>query len=56
MAKGRIFEVVTNCQMPDGTEILSEHTIQLALTHKVVKRWAYVKHDKDNYRDRKSVV
>ena len=49
MAKGRIFEVVTNCQMPDGTEILSEHTIQLALTHKVVKRWAYVKHDKDNY-------
>ena len=47
MAKGKVFEVSTRCQMPDGTQILDEHTIRLALTHKVIKRWAYICHDKD---------
>lgn len=49
MAKGKVFEVSTRCQMPDGTQILDEHTIQVALAHKVIKRWAYVLHDKDVY-------
>lgn len=49
MAKGRVFEVSTNVQLPDGTQILDEHTIKVALAHKVIKRWAYILHDKDVY-------
>lgn len=49
MPRGRVFEVVTNTHMPDGTPILTEHQIKLALTHKVIARWAYVLHDKDVY-------
>lgn len=52
MAKGKVFEVSTRCQMPDGTQILDEHTIRLALTHKVIKRWAYICHDKDVYSEK----
>lgn len=47
--KGKVFEVSTRCQLPDGTQVLDEHTIQVALAHKVIKRWAYILHDKDVY-------
>lgn len=52
MASGKVFEVSTRCQLPDGTQVLDEHTIRLALTHKVIKRWAYIIHDKDVYSEK----
>lgn len=47
MKKGKVFEVVSREYDDNGALLLSQSTIDQALTHKVIKRWAYIKHDQD---------
>lgn len=50
MPKGRVFNVMQYVNHPEtGELLLNEDTIKVALTHKTVKQWAYVLHDKDVY-------
>lgn len=49
--KSRIFNIMQYEKHPDTDEVLlSEDTIKVALlSHRMIKRWAYIKHDKDVY-------
>ena len=51
MPKARIFNIMQYENHPDTKEpLLSEETIRTALLgHRMIKRWAYIKHDKDVY-------
>jgi hypothetical protein len=49
--KSRIFNIAQNEYHPETKEpLLNEETIKSALLgHKMIKRWAYIRHDKDVY-------
>lgn len=48
MAKARIFHIVSKMQDPEtGEKYLDEAQIKDALSHRTIKRWAYIFHDKD---------
>lgn len=48
--KFRIFNIMQYEQHPVTKEpLLNEDQIKIALAHKTIKRWAYIKHDKDVY-------
>lgn len=50
--KSRIFNILQYEKHPDtGEPLLNEDQIKLALSHKTIKRWAYIAHDKDHYSD-----
>lgn len=50
MPKGRVFNVMQYVNHPEtGEPLLNEDTIKQALSHKTIKQWAYVLHDKDVY-------
>ena len=51
MAKWRIFNVMQYEKHPEtGETLLTEEQIRVALlSHRTVKRWAYICHDKDVY-------
>ena len=51
MAKWRIFNIMQYEKHPEtGEVLLTEEKIKLALmSHKTIKRWAYICHDKDVY-------
>ena len=46
--KSRVFNISQSERHPDtGEVLLTEETIKDALSHRTIKRWAYIKHDKD---------
>lgn len=48
--KARIFNIMQYVNHPEtGELLLDEDTIKVALSHKTIKQWAYVNHDKDVY-------
>lgn len=48
--KSRIFNIMQYELHPDTKEpLLNEDTIKIALSHKTIKRYAYIKHNKDVY-------
>lgn len=48
--KARVFNIMQYMKHPEtGEELLSEDTIKVALSHKTIKQWAYILHDKDVY-------
>ena len=48
--KARVFNIMQYKNHPEtGEPLLNEDTIKVALSHKTIKQWAYVCHDKDNY-------
>lgn len=48
--KARIFNIMQYVKHPEtGKPLLNEDTIKIALSHKTIKQWAYVLHDKDVY-------
>lgn len=50
MPKGRVFNIMQYRNHPEtGEPLLDEDTIKIALSHKTIKQWAYVLHDKDVY-------
>lgn len=50
--KSRIFNIMQYELHPETNEpLLNETQINVALSHKTIKRWAYVAHDKDHYSD-----
>lgn len=52
MPKARIFFIMQYEKHPKtGETLLTEEQIQEGLDHKTIKRWAYVKHDKDVWND-----
>lgn len=51
--KSRIFNIMQYEFHPDTKEmLLNEDQIKLGLSHKTIKRWAYIAHDKDHYSDK----
>lgn len=51
--KSRIFNIMQYEKHPNtGEPLLNEDQIKIALSHKTIKRWAYVAHDKDHYSDK----
>lgn len=51
--KARIFNVMQYEKHPEtGEVLLTEDTIKVALAHKTVSRWAYIKHDGEVYTER----
>ena len=50
MPKGRVFNIMQYENHPEtGEPLLNEETIIKALSHKTIKQWAYILHDKDVY-------
>ena len=48
--KSRIFNIMQYERHPEkGDVLLTEDQIKVALAHKTIKRWAYVRHDEDVY-------
>ena len=48
--KARIFNIMQYVRHPEsGEELLNEDTIIDALSHRTIKRWAYILHDSDVY-------
>ncbi len=48
--RARVFNVMQYVNHPEtGKPLLDEDTIKIALSHKTIKQWAYVLHDKDVY-------
>lgn len=47
---GRVFEIVTNLYAETGEEYINAEAVrQICETHKIIKRYAYIIHDKDVY-------
>lgn len=54
--KSRVFEIVQAVKHPDtGEPLFDEEKIKKGLTHKMIKKYAYVLHDKDVDKNGKSV-
>ena len=53
MPKGRVFNISQYENHPEtGELLLNEDTIKVALSHKTIKQWAYICHDKDKYTEK----
>ena len=51
--KARVFNIMQYVNHPEtGEPLLNEDTIKVALSHKTIKQWAYVLHDKDVYSEK----